>query len=610
MNCDSTWSHPPAEVGSHAFPLSSFVRSAGDRGGHYNETPLLNQRFDLDYEGRLLSVDSRQVPIYRSGVLVIGAGAGGAAAALAAADEGAEVALLSKAGIEESNTLYAQGGVAAVLERHDSFEAHVADTLAAGCCLSVPAVVETVVRGGPAAIEALERRGAQWDRLRDGTLDLSREGGHSQRRIAHARGDATGREIQHTLVEALARHPRITLFPDAFALDLLCGRDGHAVGALIRTSRGDLAVVSAGSVILATGGAGQIYRETTNPSIATGDGVAIGFRAGALVRDPEFFQFHPTLLYIAGAARVLISEVVRGAGGVLRDRCGVRFMPEYHEAAELAPRDVVSRAIFERMVATRDTSVYLDLSGVSGNPHRLFPGISRICRFFGIDIARDPVPVRPGAHYWIGGLESDLDGRTSVSGLWAVGECASSGMHGANRLGSNSLLEGLVLGERAGRSAAEEAQGKGIQDWEVRAPRDRTAPPDGMKVNIQDVTYSLKSLMWRQMGIEREAGQIEDAIAKIRLWIRAVSELGTPEPSTWELVNMLTVSHLAALGALARAESRGVHYRTDHPALDPAWRAHTRCMPVFEEGRIAAVQVERAPAEELHAAAPAGAARA
>src|SRR5262249_10814666 len=227
----------------------------------------------------------------------------------------------------------------------------------------------------------------------------------------------------------------------------------------------------------------------------------------------EFFQFHPTLLYIAGAARVLISEVVRGAGGVLRDRHGLRFM-ERVPGAELAPRDVVSRAIFERMVATQDTSVYLDLSAVKGDPHALFPGISRVCRYFGIDIARAPVPVRPGAHYMIGGLETDLDGRTTVAGLWAVGECASSGLHGANRVGSNSLLEGLVVGERAGRSAAEEAQGKGIQDWQVRPPRAVVAPPDGMQVNVQDVTYSLKSLMWRQLGIVRNGAQIEDALTK------------------------------------------------------------------------------------------------
>jgi L-aspartate oxidase len=554
----------------------------------------LKQRFELDYPGRLLSVDPRQVPIYRFEVLVVGAGVAGATAALAAADAGVEVALLCKASLDESNTLYAQGGVAAVLAPEDSLDAHVADTLSVGCGLSERGVVDAVVRGGPAAIAALEQRGVRWDRRRDGSLALSREGGHSHHRVVHARGDATGREIQDALGLAVRAHERVTVFPDTFVIDLLCAHDGRVVGALVRTARGDLAVFSGGAVVLATGGAGQLYRETTNPAIATGDGVAMGFRAGAVVRDLEFFQFHPTLLYIAGAARVLISEIVRGAGGVLRDRRGERFM-EAVPGAELAPRDVVSRAIFERMVATQDTSVYLDLSGVKGDPHALFPGISRVCRYFGIDIAHDPVPVRPGAHYLIGGLETDLDGRTTVRGLWAVGECASTGLHGANRVGSNSLLEGLVLGERAGQSAAEEAHGRGIQDWHVRARRVASAAPDGMRVNIQDVTYSLKSLMWRQMGVERTRPQIEDALAKIRLWSRAVSELGASEFATWELMNLLTVAHLSALGALVREESRGVHYRSDHPSVQPAWRAHSRLTPVFEEGHIEGVLVERAP---------------
>jgi L-aspartate oxidase len=561
----------------------------------------LKQRFPLDHPSRLLSVDSRRVPIHRFGVVVVGGGVAGASAALAAAEAGIEVALLSKAGLGETNTAYAQGGVAVVLGEGDSIAAHATDTLAVGCGLSERAVVESVVRDGPAAVTALQRLGARWDHAADGTLALSREGGHSFPRVIHAHGDATGREIQDTLDAAVQAHARITVFPHTFGVDLLCAHDGRVVGALVRTARGDLAVFSGGAVILATGGAGQLYRETTNPDIATGDGVAMGFRAGAAVRDLEFFQFHPTLLYIAGAARVLISEVVRGAGGVLRDRQGTRFMAAV-PGAELAPRDIVSRAIFERMVATQDTSVYLDLSAVR-DPHALFPGISRTCRYFGIDIARDPVPVRPGAHYMIGGLETDLEGRTTVTGLWAVGECASSGLHGANRMGSNSLLEGLVLGERAGRSAAEEAQGKGIQDWHVRPPRAVAAAPHGMRVNIQDVTYSLKSLMWRQMGIERRRDQIEDALSKIRLWSRAVSELGTPEPATWELLNLLTIAHLAALGALVRTESRGVHYRTDHTASDPAWLAHTRLEPVFEEGHIPEIILSRMPLESRMAAA-------
>jgi L-aspartate oxidase len=554
--------------------------------------------FELGIEGRLLSVDSREVPLFRFDLLVVGGGAAGVAAALAAAEAGAEVALISKSDLDETNTAYAQGGMAAVLGEGDSFEAHVADTLRVGCGLSEIDRVETTVRGGPGAVAWLTELGAHFARRRDGGFDLQREGGHSVARVVHANGDATGREIQETVRAALLAHPRITAFPGTFVIDLLCAPDGRVVGALAQTPNRERAVFSGGQVVLATGGAGQIYRETTNPTIATGDGVAIGFRAGASVRDLEFVQFHPTMLYIAGAARVLISEVVRGAGGVLRDRTGDRFMSTYHESAELAPRDVVSRAVFERMVETGDTNVYLDLSDVDGDPHRLFPRISRICRFFGIDIACDPVPVRPGAHYLIGGLEVDGDGRTTVPGLWAVGECASSGLHGANRMGSNSLLECLVMGRRAGEGAAEAVVDRGIHAFEVRPPRDRELPPAGMKVNVQDVTYSLKSLMWRQLGIERERESMLDADTRIALWMRAVRELAPDELATWELLNMLTVARLVGFAALTREESRGVHHRIDHPATDPDWCAHTRLVPRFDEGRIATVDVARAPVGE------------
>ncbi len=553
----------------------------------------LPRRFELDLESRLLSVDSRKVPLYRFDVLVVGSGAAGGAAAMAAADADAEVAVLAKRDLAETNTVYAQGGMAAVLGPTDSFGAHIADTLSVGQGLAEPSAVECVVRSGPASVERLLRWGARFDRGQDGRLDLTREGGHSQPRIVHALGDATGRELQETILRAVQSHPRITCFTETFVVDLLCAEDGRVVGALACAPGGELAVFSGGQVVLATGGAGQLYSETTNPPVATGDGIAIGFRAGAVARDLEFVQFHPTLLYIAGAGRVLISEIVRGAGGVLRDRNGVRFMPDYHEAAELAPRDVVSRAVFRRMVETNDTSVYLDLSRVDRDPHALFPGISRICRFFGIDIARDPVPVRPGAHYMIGGLQVDLDGRTSVPGLWAVGECASSGLHGANRMGSNSLLEALVLGTRAGEAAAWEAQGRGLESFEVRPPRPREKP--GFAVNVQDVTYSLKSLMWRQLGIVRERAAMDDALSKIQLWTRAVSELGPPDPRTWELMNMLTVAHLVAVGAAAREESRGVHYRTDFPDPDPAWCAHTRLAPVFAGPHLARVEVSVVP---------------
>ncbi|MEM7311038.1 MAG: L-aspartate oxidase [Planctomycetota bacterium] len=549
---------------------------------------------------RLLDLDPRRVPGYRFDVLVIGSGAAGGACALAAAERGAEVAVLAKGDLSESNTVYAQGGVAAVLDPEDSFEEHVADTLAVGCGLAERDIVESVVRAGPAAMDRVMGWGAAFDRDADGRLDLSREGGHSRRRILHARGDATGREIQAAVVRALEGNPRITTFPRTFVVDLISDQDGRVVGLVAARENGEIVLFHAASVVLATGGAGQIYRETTNPPVATGDGVALGFRAGAVARDLEFFQFHPTCLYIAGAARVLISEIVRGAGGVLRDRHGERFMPEYHRDAELAPRDVVSRAVFDRMVATGDTSVYLDLSRVDGDPHTRFPGISRICRYFGIDIARDPVPVRPGAHYMVGGLRVDPSGRTSVPGLYAVGECASTGLHGANRMGSNSLLESLVLGAVAGETVLEGAAASASpQALAAAAEVDAAAPaPKGIQVNIQDVTYSLKSMMWNQLGVQRTSRLMQDALAKMELWTRAVTELAPPKPRSWELVNMLTVARLAALGALHRTESRGVHFRIDHSEASPALQAHTDLAPVFADGRLTGVALEHVPVGE------------
>lgn len=543
----------------------------------------------------LLPFNPRQVPFYRFDVVVVGSGVAGSAAALAAANRGVSVAVVAKAELRESNTLYAQGGLAAVLAAPDTIEAHISDTLHVGCGLSERHIVECVVRGGPPAVERLLQLGAEFDRGPSGEIELSREGGHSHPRIVHAQRDSTGLEIQRALCGALINHPGIGTFPNTFAIDLLTGPEGRTAGILTRAPRGDLVAFSSAQVILATGGGGQIYRETTNPVISTGDGVALGFRAGGAVRDLEFVQFHPTCLYIAGAARVLISEIVRGAGGILRDRHGKRFMPEFHPAAELAPRDVVSRAVFARMVATNDTSVYLDLSGLEADPHMLFPGISRICRFFGIDIAHDPVPVRPGAHYMVGGLMVDVDGRTNVPGLWAVGECASSGLHGANRMGSNSLLEGLVLGMRAGTSAASDINGFEMFSMAANRLKELPKPPAGVRVNLEDLIYSLKSLMWRQMGVERSRTGLEDALSKIAFWSRAIGDLGSSETRSWELVNMLTVARLAALGALAREESRGVHYRIDHKDARPEWRVHTVLTPMHEGERITRVRLRHQP---------------
>ncbi|MBI5435481.1 MAG: L-aspartate oxidase [Planctomycetes bacterium] len=552
----------------------------------------------MDLDRYLIPFQLRQLPLYRFDVVVLGSGVAGNMAALSAASAGASVALIAKDTLAETNTSYAQGGVAAVLGPDDSYEIHVADTLAVGCGLSEVDAVERVVRGGPAAIDRLIEWGARFDLTRHGMLDLSREGGHSRARIVHAGGAATGAEIQRTLNESVATRAEVTTFERTMALDLFTDEAGRAIGVLCQSARGELVVFAASEIVLATGGAGQVFRETTNPSIATGDGLAMALRAGAAVRDLEFFQFHPTCLYIAGAARVLVSEIVRGAGGKLLDKSGVRFMPEYDEKAELAPRDVVSRACFDRMVKTGDTNVYLDLSDLERDPHELFPGISRICHYFGIDIAKNPIPVRPGAHYMIGGIRVDLDGRTNVAGLWAVGECASSGLHGANRMGSNSLLEGLVLGARAGELAATKSRGAPTMPLDQVVRHDRAAPPKDVRINIEDMTYSLKALMWRQMGIVRTGPAIQDARDKIRFWTRAVIGQAATEPKAFELVNMLTVAGLMATSALAREESRGAHFRIEFPKPTDAWRAHTVLQPSVTATHVRALELSREPVLE------------
>ncbi|MEL6429211.1 MAG: L-aspartate oxidase [Planctomycetota bacterium] len=567
----------------------------------------------LDLDRYLVPFSLRQVPQYRYDVLVLGGGVAGSIAALSAADAGAEVAVVAKDAITRTNTAWAQGGIAAVLGPGDTVESHVSDTLSVGCGLTDEDVARRVIGGGPAAIQRLLDGGANFDRRADGTFDLSREGGHSHPRILHARGDATGAEIQTTLSDALRDHPRIDVFPHTFGVDVLTDELGAAVGVLARTEDGSFVAYGAPEVVLATGGGGQIYRETTNPTIATADGVAMGLRAGAAVRDLEFVQFHPTCLYIAGAARVLISEIVRGAGAVLRDKDGVRFMLDAHPSAELAPRDVVSRAVSRRMAETRTTSVGLDLSEVDRDPHEAFPGISRICRFFGIDIAKDPIPVRPGCHYMIGGLMVDDEGRTTVPGLWAVGECSSSGLHGANRMGSNSLLEGLVLGEVAGRAAASSAAARGRSEIRSAAERVRVDPPPGVNVNIDDLTYSMKSLMWRQMGVERTRAGMLDALATFAFWSRAARSLPLDDPRAIELVNMLTVAQLMTTGALEREESRGTHYRADFPERDDAhWRVHVVQRPRFgapaqggaQRRGVQELEIERVPVRGADATAP------
>lgn len=526
--------------------------------------------------------DSRHTPILRTDVLVIGGGIAGCAAALSAAQAGASVLMVSKTPLRESNTAYAQGGVAAVVQDDDSHDLHLRDTLRVGAGIADPDIARTIIAESGDVLDWLQSLGVHFDRNDSGDLLLSREGGHSVNRVVH-HGDATGAAIQQALAPAVRQHPDITCRTGAYVRDLLT-HEGQCVGALLLADGMELAVEAA-EVIVATGGAGQVYRETTNPIGACGDGLALCFRIGARLADMEFVQFHPTTLYIAGASRFLISEIVRGAGAVLRDRHGNRFMEGMHPQAELAPRDVVSRAILERMVKTGDTHVYLDLTPLRDRAHHDFPTISRICAGFDIDIAADLIPVRPGAHYFIGGVDCDASGRTSIPGLLVAGEVAATQFHGANRLASNSLLEGAVLGRRAGVIA-----GAGAREGAPGLPKTHTlvAPVENApRLHLDDMLYSLKSLMWRNVGLLRHAEGLEEAYGRIGLWNHYLSRADLKTEAAFELANMLNVSALVAAAAIQRTESRGTHYRDDFPErCDATW-----CRRIFleraEDGSIA-----------------------
>jgi L-aspartate oxidase len=446
----------------------------------------------------------------------------------------------------------------------------------AGGDLCDPEVVEIVVREGPDRIRELIDWGTQFDR-EDGRLVLGREGGHGRNRIVHALGDATGREVMRAVIERTRQQRNVRIWQNTFILDLLTD-DGVCHGALIADPKRGKTLVWAKQTILATGGAGQVYRESTNPAVATADGQAMAFRAGAELRDMEFMQFHPTVLYIAGGARSLITEAMRGEGAQLVDRSGYRFMHDYDARGELAPRDVVSQAIVSQMAKTRHPCVYLDLSHLPpGFVQQRFPGIAATCLQFGIDISRDKIPVRPGAHYMVGGVTVDLEGRTTLPGLWAAGEVTSSGLHGANRLASNSLLEALVYGARAGLGASHAAAA--IRDSFRALPLENAAvedPPEPL--DLSDIRNSLKALMWRDVGVRRCKPELQEALSTIATWQKYVLVRQFSEPEGWELQNMLTVARVIVQAALEREESRGVHLRTDFPDTDnQRWRRRLTC---------------------------------
>lgn len=524
--------------------------------------------------GHLTSYHLRRTPSISCGVLVIGSGVAGCAAALAAA-EATDVLLLTKRSLFDTNTSLAQGGIAAAVLPEDSPQDHLADTLATGAGLVEEAAAGELCARASQAVALLRGWGVSFDMNEKEELDLHREGGHNAFRVLHSRGDSTGHAIQEVLAGRVVAHPAITCLETTFVLELLV-EEGECRGALVSSAERGVMALWAERVILASGGGGQIFRETTNLDVATADGLALAFRAGATLRDLEFVQFHPTALYVAGAARFLISEAVRGAGGVLRDRAGRRFMLGLHPRAELAPRDVVSRATLKAMVDAQDTHVYLDLTGIPGDPRLRFPGIAEVCASFGIDLRRDFVPVRPAAHYFIGGVRAGIDGLTDLPGLFAVGEVASTGLHGANRLASNSLLEGALCGFLAGQRAGSETTGQSRPfQREVRLQLRRQERPE-TELNVHDMVYSLKALMGRHAGIERDEKGLSEAEERLLFWCRCLQDRPLKRPRTWELANMLLVSLLLCSAARWRRESRGVHYRSDHSALEDArFRVHS-----------------------------------
>ena len=526
----------------------------------------------------LVSFKVSQIPHRFTDVLVLGSGAAGLSAALAASrDPSTEVLVVAKEELQETSTFYAQGGIVAVMDPQltgDSIEAHVEDTLRVAEGLGDEEVARVTATEGVLRVRELLELGAAFDRDSQGRIHFALEGGHRFPRILH-KGDTTGQEIQRTLLHALKEKENVTFLRQTFAVDLLVEGD-LVVGAVLFRPDGDLEAAWARRTILATGGAGRLFRETTNPKIATGDGLAMAFRAGGVLQDLEFVQYHPTTLYLAGADRFLITEAVRGEGGVLRDGSGNAFMSRFHPLGDLAPRDVVSRAMITTMRERGETKAHLDLSAIP--PERIrarFPKILEILKGFGIDILREPIPVRPSAHYMIGGVRTDLLGRTSLPGLLAAGEAACTGLHGANRLASNSLLEGLVFGHRAGARAAVEARSARIP-----VPFSLESPPPSSDfkpaaLDLSDLVSSLRSLLWLKVGLERSAPELEAALRQIKSWIPYVLGSDFHDVQSCTAQNMLLVAYLVSWNALRREESRGVHFRSDFPERNDArWQAH------------------------------------
>ncbi|MCC7146695.1 MAG: L-aspartate oxidase [Phycisphaeraceae bacterium] len=547
----------------------------------------------FDQRRYLIPFRATLLPQIFTDVLVIGAGVAGMRAALAAAEHG-DVIIALKGEIKDSNTYWAQGGIATVLADDDSLDSHIQDTLTAGAGLCDEPIVRQVVEAAPSMMRELIDWGMRLDRDAGNALDLGREGGHSRNRIVHAHGDATGRELSVTLERQCRRHDRVRMFSDCFVLDLITldGASPRCLGAITHHPKYGLQVIWAKATILASGGCGQVYRESTNPPLATGDGLAIAYRAGAELADMAFMQFHPTTLYVAGASRSLISEAVRGEGAFLVDRNGYRFMQDHHEQWELAPRDVVARAILTQMARTNYSHVFLDCRQMGSERFaQRFPGIFELLRKFDIDPGRDLIPIHPSAHYMIGGVLTDRFGRTNITGLYACGEAACTGLHGANRLASNSLLEGLVFGRLAGQVCCELLDGQPPGPAKIISDVRESGRAE---LDLSDVRSSLRSVMWREVGIQRDGRHLEEVAEMFDFWASYTLDKIFDERRGWEVQNLLLVGALMTRAASWRAESRGTHFRMDVQQPQDQFRGHDVWVRGQAQPRITPV---RSPAE-------------
>lgn len=516
--------------------------------------------------------------------LVIGSGVAGLRAAIELAQFG-EVTVITKDIPTESSTEYAQGGIAVALSDEDEVGIHYKDTIRAGDGLCNEEAVRALVEEGPLRIMELIEWGAQFDR--EGTkLAFTQEAAHSKRRVLHAHGDSTGKELERVLLNKALSFKNIKKYPHASVLDLIV-EDNTCLGAIVsRQKEKKVSLILSKAVVLATGGAGQLYERTTNPPVATGDGMAIALRAGAVLRDMEFVQFHPTALYLKGAPNFLLSEAMRGEGALLRNIKGEPFMKDYHPLAELAPRDAVSRAIVSEMVKTGSEHVYLDLRHLNSDfVKKRFPRIYTTCLNYGIDITKDLIPVSPAAHYIMGGVKTDLSGATNIKGLFACGEVACTGVHGANRLASNSLLEGLVYGARTGMAAGLYGEKVSVRkDIYIRDLKFSSIPTvtSTPEETILDIKRSLKRLMWQKVGIIRCGKSLEEAKEGIKKW-RFLTETIYLTREEAELKNMLMVSEAIVLSAMERRGSVGAHYRTDYKERGFNWQRHVEVVMIAQE---------------------------